>query len=147
MLTSFKTGLPTRWRLRLKAGALALSFAFLSLLPWLHVMTLGSHGGHGCCHHDASKPSTGDVPALASAVTDASAACWVCDSLASLHHPTILTELPAVVSTFFSSVYFACVPQAPASNPSHKVLRIKTPWRSSVMPGNKVSELVKPVSL
>ena len=131
MLTSFKTGLPTRWRLRLKAGALALSFAFLSLLPWFHVMTLGSHGGHGCCHHDASKPSTGDVPALASAVTDASAACWVCDSLASLLHPNVQADSPAVAVPSLSSEYVARAPHAPVLNHIYPASRSQAPPASA----------------
>mgnify|MGYP001769580976 CR=1 FL=1 len=131
MLTRFKAGLPKRWRLRLKAGALALSFAFLSLLPWLHVMTLGSHGGHGCCHHDASKPSTGDVPALASAVTDASAACWVCDSLASLFHANVLTDVPALVHPSHFSVYLAHAPHAPVLNHIYPASRSQAPPASA----------------
>ena len=130
MLTSFKAGLSKRWRLRLKAGTLALFFAFLSLLPWAHVLMLGSHGGHGCCHAAAEDSPTGNAPDLVANDANASDVCWVCDSLASLHHPTILTELPAVVSTFFSSVYFACVPQAPAH------LNIYPASRSQAPPAN-----------
>ena len=131
MLTSFKAGLPKRWRLRLKAGALALSFVFLSLLPWLHVMTLGSHGGHGCCHHAASEPSAGDAPALASAVADAPDACWVCDSLASLHHPTFLTDAQTLVRPSLSSIYDARAPHAPVLNHIYPASRSQAPPASA----------------
>ena len=127
MLTSFKAGLPKRWRLRLKAGALALYFAFLSLLPCFHVMTLGSHGGHGCCHHAASEPTAGDAPALASAVADAPDACWVCDSLASLHHPNVLTDVPALVHPSHFSVYLAHAPHAPVLNHIYPASRSQAP--------------------
>lgn len=130
MLTRFKTGLSKRWRLRLKAGTLALFFAFLSLLPWDHVMTLGSHGGHGCCHAAAADSPTGNAPALVADDANAPDTCWMCDSLASLHHPTVLADLPAVVSTFFSSAYFARVPQAPAH------LNIYPASRSQAPPAN-----------
>ena len=131
MLTSFKAGLPKRWRLRLKAGALALYFAFLSLLPWFHVMTLGSHGGHGCCHHAASEPTAGDAPALASAVADAPDACWVCDSLASLFHANVLTDVPALVHPSHFSVYLAHAPHAPVLNHIYPASRSQAPPASA----------------
>jgi hypothetical protein len=131
MLTSFKAGLPKRWRLRLKAGALALSFAFLTLLPWFHLMTLGSHGGHGCGHHDTSAPSTGDAPALASAVADAPDACWVCDSIASLHHPNVLTDAQALIRPSLSSIYDARAPHAPVLNHIYPASRSQAPPASA----------------
>lgn len=131
MLTSIQASLPKRWHLRLKAGTLALSFAFLSLLPWFHVMTLGSHGGHGCCHHDASAPSTGNAPALASAVADAPDACWVCDSLASLHHPNVLTDATALARLSFSSIYDARAPHAPVLNHIYPASRSQAPPASA----------------
>ena len=130
MLNSIQAGLSKRWRLRLKAGALALFFAFLSLLPWAHVLTLGAHGGHGCCHAAAAEVPPGDAPEMAADDANALDACWVCDSLASLHHPTVLADLPAVVPTFFSSAYFASVPQAPAH------LNIYPASRSQAPPAN-----------
>ena len=130
MRTSFKAVLSKRWRLRLKAGALALFFAFLSLLPWAHVMTQGSHGGHGCCHAAAEDSPTGNTPDMVADEANAPDACWVCDSLVSLHHPAVLADLPAVASTFFSSVYFAREPQAPAH------LNIYPASRSQAPPAN-----------
>lgn len=130
MLTSFKAGLSKRWRLRLKAGTLALFFAFFSLLPWAHVLTLGAHGGHGCCHAAAKDSPTGNAPTLVADDANAPDACWVCDSLASLLHHTVLADLPAVVSPFFSSAYFARVPQAPAH------LNIYPASRSQAPPAN-----------
>jgi len=79
-----KQSLSKRWRLRLKAGALVLIFAFLSLLPWVHVMIPGLHGGHGGCHHAASESPTGDAPALVADLAGAADTCWVCTSLPSL---------------------------------------------------------------
>ena len=131
MLTSIQTSLHKRWCLRLKAGALALSFAFLSLLPWFHVMTLGSHGGHGCCHHDASEPSTGDAPALASAVADAPDACWVCDSLTSLLHSNVLTDAQTLVPLTLSSIYDARVPHAPVISQIYPASRSQAPPASA----------------
>lgn len=130
MLTRFKAGLSRRWRLRLKAGALALFFAFLSLVPWVHVMTLGSHGGHCCGHAAAENSPTGDVPDLVADDANAPDACWVCDSLASLHHPAILSDLPAIVPSFLSSAYFARAPQAIA------YLNIYPASRSQAPPAN-----------
>lgn len=111
---SIKESLPKRWRFRLKAGALALVFAFLTLLPWAHVITLGSHGGHACCHHDVSELPAEDAPSFASAASAACDSCWVCDSLASLHHPTVLAAPPSLAQAFFPSAFFARPPQAPA---------------------------------
>ena len=131
MLTSLKAGLPKRWRLRLKAGTLALFFAFLSLLPWVHVMTLGSHGGRSCCHHAASEPPTGDAPALASAVADAPDACWVCDSLTSLLHPNVLTDAPALARPSLCSIYDAHAPHAPVLNHIYPASRSQAPPASA----------------
>ena len=124
-------GLSKSWRLRLKAGALALAFAFLSLLPWVHVMTLGSHGGHSCGHHAASETPTGDAPALASAVTDASAACWVCESIATLHHPNVLTDAPALARPSLSSIFNARAPHAPVLNHIYPASRSQAPPASA----------------
>jgi hypothetical protein len=131
MLTSFKAGLPKRWRLRLKAGALALSFVFLSLLPWAHVMTLGSQDGHGCCHHAAAEAQAGDIPALVSAVTDTSAACWVCDSLASLLHPNVLTDAQNLVRPSLSSIYDARATNAPMISQIYPASRSQAPPASA----------------
>ncbi len=128
MLTSFKAGLSKRWRLRLKAGALALVFAFLTLLPWAHVIALGGHGGHACCHHDVSELPAGDAPSLASSAAAVCDSCWVCDSLASLHHPTVLADRPSLAQAFFSSAFFA----RPLRAPSH--LNIYPASRSQAPP-------------
>ena len=102
-----------RRRLRLKAGALALSFAFLSLLPWFHVLTPDAQHGHACCHHAAAEPPAGDAPAMDLQRADASGTCWVCQSLASLlqHHER--TDVPAFVWLSSSSPYVARAPHAP----------------------------------
>lgn len=126
MPTSFKRLLSTRRRLRLKAAALAVFFSFLSLLPWAHVLTPGSHGRHGCCHAADESPTGRDHALLADDV-NTPAACWVCDSLASLYHPTVLSNLPALVSPFYSSVYFARVPQAPAHSAIFPASRSQAP--------------------
>jgi hypothetical protein len=131
MLIRFKADLPKRWRLRLKAGALALSFAFLSLLPWVHVMTLGAHGDHGCCRHAASDPPAGDAPALASAVKDSPDACWVCNSLASLHHPNGLTDAQALARPSLSTLYDARAPHAPVFNHIYPASRSQAPPASA----------------
>ena len=51
------------WRLRVKAGALALFFAFITLLPWVHAFTAGEDQDLACCHHEA--PATPESSALA----------------------------------------------------------------------------------
>lgn len=113
MLKSVQAGLSKRWRLRLKAGALALVFTSLSLLPWLHVLTLGAHSGHGCCHHATSGSSAGDAPALATTAMSASDTCWVCESLTSLlqHHER--TDAPVISDPAPSSAFVARAPHAP----------------------------------
>ena len=63
-----------RWRLRLKAGALALVFSVFSLLPWAHVLTAGTHAENGCSH----------ASGLTAESVEASDTCWVCQSLVSL---------------------------------------------------------------
>jgi len=113
MLNRFKAGLSKHWRLRLKAGALALFFAFLSLLPWAHVITLGSHSGHGCCHHATSETPAGDAPSMVPEVAASPDSCWVCDSLASLFHPNVQADSPAVAVPSLSSEYVARAPHAP----------------------------------
>ena len=62
------------WRLRLKAGALALVFSVFSLLPWAHVLTAGTHAENGCSH----------ASGLTAESVEASDTCWVCQSLVSL---------------------------------------------------------------
>jgi hypothetical protein len=131
MLTSLKAGLPKRWRLRLKAGALALSFAFLSLLPWVHVMTLGTHDGHGCCHHAASESPTGGIPALVADLAFSSDACWVCDSLASLHHSNALTDAQTLIRPSLSSIYDARAPHEPVLNHIYPASRSQAPPASA----------------
>jgi len=130
MFTRFKRGRSKRSRLSLKATLLALFFSFLSLLPWAHVLTLGAHGGHRCCHATAAEMPTGDTPEMTADDANAFDACWGCDSLASLHHPTVLAERPAVVPTFFSSAYFASVPPVPTH------LNIYPASRSQAPPAN-----------
>ncbi len=126
-----KEGLSKRWRLRLKAGALALSFAFLSLLPWLHVMTLGSHGGHGCCNRAASEAPAGNIPAMVADLAFSSDACWVCDSLASLLHPNVLADAQTLIRPSLSSIYDARAPHAPVINHIYPASRSQAPPASA----------------
>jgi len=77
MFTRFKRGRSKRSRLSLKATLLALFFSFLSLLPWAHVLTLGAHGGHRCCHATAAEMPTGDTPEMTADDANAFDACWV----------------------------------------------------------------------
>ena len=131
MLKSLQAGLSKRRRLRLKAGALALVFAFFSLLPWFHVMTPGSHDGHGGCHHAASESPTGDASVLVADVADASDTCWVCDSLASLLHPNVLADAPALIRPSLSTQYDARAPHAPAISQIYPASRSQAPPASA----------------
>ena len=103
-----------RWRLRLRAGALALVFAVYSLLPWFHVMTAGSdHAGHGCGYQVTSEATARGVPVLTVQATDAADSCWVCQSLISLLQHNARTEAAAFISFPPSSLYVARAPHAP----------------------------------
>ena len=111
---SIHTSLPKRWRLRLKAGALALVFAVYSLLPWFHVMTAGSdHAGHGCGYQVTSEATVRDVPVLTVQAADAADSCWVCRSLISLLQHNARTEAATFISFPPSSSYVARAPHAP----------------------------------
>lgn len=114
MLKSPTAGLSKRWRLRLKAGALAFAFSFLSLLPWAHVLTLDARHGHGCCHHGSAEPTADGAPAAIAEVAATPDACWVCGSLASLLHSTVLSDAQALVRAAPSSDYAARAPHAPS---------------------------------
>ena len=114
MLASLKAGLPKRWRLRLKAGTLALAFAFYSLLPWFHVITSdASHAGHGCCHQAASTVPVGPFPVMDQETAAAADTCWICQSLVSLLQHNEPAVSSAGVGPSPSSSYLARVPHAP----------------------------------
>jgi len=113
MLTSFKAGLSKRWRLRLKAGALALIFSAFFLLPWMHVLTLGSSVGHRCCHQDSSTSPITHSPAIAQEVADSPDTCWVCQSLVSLLQHADSARDPLFVSDAPFSNFLARAPHAP----------------------------------
>ncbi len=107
-----KASLLRDWRLRLKAGALTLVFALLTLLPWAHMFTLDSHDGHRCCQHSPSAiSSTPHTPADSSAFTsELPDSCWICNSLASLLHSNALRDAPPLITHFHS---FAAVRHSP----------------------------------
>ncbi len=105
-------GLSKRWRLRLKTGALALAFAAFSLLPWMHILTLGSSAGHGCRHQVSATSPFSHAPAIASGVVDESDTCWVCQSLVSLLQHNELTDSPVFAGLSLSSTYAARAPHA-----------------------------------
>ncbi|HNX35218.1 MAG TPA: hypothetical protein PKM57_11360 [Kiritimatiellia bacterium] len=114
MLKDIQAGLCKRWRLRLKAGALALAFAFFSVLPWLHVITLDdTHAGHGCCHQAASAVPVGHLPVMDQEKANASDTCWICQSLVSLLQHNEPTVSPAFIGPSPSSSYMARAPHAP----------------------------------
>ena len=117
MLARSKAGLSKRWHLRLKAGALALCFVFFSLLPWLHILTVDTHPGHGCCHHDAPDTTpAGPSPALTPEMPDAAeGSCWVCESLISLLQHSVQPDATSAFNAVPSSFYVARAPQAPVT--------------------------------
>jgi hypothetical protein len=100
------------WRLRVKAGALALFFAFLTLLPWLHAFTAGQGQEHACCHHETTTTPNPSSLAIVSA-TDAASDCWICEGLSSLLHHNMPDHSKAVVTTLPSTSYTCRAPQAP----------------------------------
>ena len=111
---SIHTSLPKRWRLRLRAGALALVFSVYSLLPWFHVMTAGSdHAGHGCGYQVTSEATVRGVPVLTVQAADAADSCWVCQSLISLLQHNVRTGVAAFVGLSPASTYIAHAPHAP----------------------------------
>jgi len=118
-----------RWRLRLRAGALALAFAVYALLPWFHVMTAGTdHAGHGCCRQVTSEvPVRGAPVAIVVQTADASDTCWVCRSLASLLQHNDRTAVAAVISFSPSSSYVARAPHAPFSLQIYSANRAQAP--------------------
>ncbi|MDD4017648.1 MAG: hypothetical protein PHV28_06855 [Kiritimatiellae bacterium] len=104
-----------RWRLRLKAGALALVFSVFSLLPWFHVMTAGTgHSGHGCCRQVTAESPARGVPAPALQDADASDSCWVCRGLISLLQHNERTGAAAFAVLSPASAYIPRAPHAPA---------------------------------
>jgi len=117
MLARAKAGLSKRWRLRLKAGALALCFVFFALLPWLHILTVDTHAGHGCCHHAApDAPPASPSPALTPETPDAAEdSCWVCESLASLLQHGEQSDATSALNAAPSPFYVARAPQAPVT--------------------------------
>lgn len=101
------------WRLRLKAGALALFFAFITLLPWFHAFTAGDEHDCACCHHEA--PPTPEPSTLAFLSQEAAPpSCWICESLSSLSYHNTPEQLAAVVAVSPSFAYHRRAPQAPA---------------------------------
>jgi len=100
------------WRLRVKAGALALFFAFLTLLPWFHAFTAGQGQDHVCCHHEqATTPTPSSLAIVAAA--DVASGCWICEGLSSLLHHNMLDHVKAGVTALPSTSYTCRAPQAP----------------------------------
>ena len=99
------------WRLRLKAGALALFFAFATLLPWFHALTAGNNQNHSCCHH-ASPPTPESSAVAFVSQEEAAPSCWICESLSSLLNHNTLDHLTAVVVSLPSSTYDRRAPQS-----------------------------------
>ena len=99
------------WRLRVKAGALALFFAFITLLPWFHALTAGNNQNHACCHHEA--PAAPEASALAFVSQEAAPpSCWICESLSSLFHPNTPEHMASVAASLPASTYDRGAPQA-----------------------------------
>ena len=120
-------GLSKRWRLRLKAGALALLFAAFSLLPWMHVLTLGSSVGHRCCHQDSSTSPVNHSPAIAPEVADAPDTCWVCQSLVSLLQHADSARDTVFVSDASLTSFIARAPHAPSVAHIYPACRSQAP--------------------
>jgi len=97
----------------MRAAFLALLFAGLSALPWLHVWTATGRAAHACCHHAAGSGS-GPAGAMLNEETQGPEVCWVCESLVSLlqHAQSDLASL-RVVAEAAATIYFRA-PQAPA---------------------------------
>lgn len=114
--------IPFQVRARLRAGVLAAYFAFLTVLPWLHVML--DHQEPGClatgvvscvAESDAVSISAQPIPAPS---------CWVCQRLAALLE---LNDRPGCLADFSSSLpltrYYLAVPEAyvlAPVNPAHR---------------------------
>jgi len=112
----FHTSLTKRWRLRLKAGALALVFAVYALLPWFHVMTADcDHAGHACGAPVVSAETSSGAPALTVQSADTADTCWVCQSLISLLQHNDRTDSAALISCPLSSPYVAHATHAPVA--------------------------------
>ena len=117
----FKEFFSKRQRLRLKAGALALAFAGLTLLPWVHVITVNAHDGHGCCHHNHHTPSelpgNPHLPVYTALNTYLTETCWICSSLSSLLHSTVSPATPTLVNLLHTFVDVAPAPHTPMLAP------------------------------
>lgn len=117
-------------QLRLKAGLLALGFAFFTLLPWAHVLTVDQDGAHACCSHahgaGPEHSGRGSAPSVQPVASDE--ACWVCQGLSVLllhadqvSGASLGVSQPAVSARLLRSaevlalpaVYAACRSQAP----------------------------------
>jgi len=114
------------WRRRIKAGALALFFAFITLLPWFHAVTGGEDHDCACCHHES--PPTPAASGLAFASQEkAVPSCWICDSLSSLCHPNTPDHMASVVASLPFCTYDRRAPQAPSLTFSDPACRSQAP--------------------
>jgi len=100
------------WRLRVKAGALALFFVFTTLLPWFHAFTAGNNQDHACCHHESHPTPDPSTLAFVSQ-EEAAPSCWICESLSSLLHPNTPEHMASVVASLPASTYDRRAPHAP----------------------------------
>ena len=117
-----------RWRLRVRAGALAFVFAAFSLLPWVHVLTPDLHAGHGC-RGPATALSPGQhLPAMAAEAVGSADTCWVCQGLVTLLQHTDSVRDSAFIGDALSTSFFARAPHAPS------IIRIDPASRSQAPP-------------
>jgi len=100
------------WLVRLRAGALALLFAALTLLPWLHIITADGHPGHTCCGVVCCSPA-GSAPVVTSAGLGSENSCWICQNLCVLLQHTVASGGMPELHVTEKTVFVAHAPQAP----------------------------------
>lgn len=115
------------WRLRVKAGALAVLFAVLSLAPWLHVMTSGGHAGHACCACAETSRPVGQASGFADEEAAPADSCWVCQSLGALLQHCEAGQRLACVGAEGATPFFARAPHAPALHSIDPATRSQAP--------------------
>lgn len=116
-----------RWRLRVKAGALAALFAVLSLAPWLHVMTAGGHAGHACCTCAEEPLPVGQASGLADEEAAPADSCWVCQSLGALLQHSEASQMLASVGAEGVTPFFARATHVPVVKSIDPATRSQAP--------------------
>lgn len=101
------------WRLRLRAGALALLFAALSALPWLHVLTETGHADHVCRAPAGQTAPLGHTPVVTGVEAAAGDACWVCQSMLVLLQHSAASRVTLDLCAAETAAFVAHAPQAP----------------------------------